>query len=187
MKANRKVMFGAALVVAIVALAGVGYATYQGTTTSSNNQITTEYVNINLNKTTGDGVLRDTTVWNGQTLAVTFDSVNTNGTIAYTLNSGSVGKKLVIDVDVGGNNATQTYNLTIDVPAVSEPGVTGTWTYKIGNNEITANAGTITVSNQTTDNLDGQLILTLSANEVAGTPDNTIAIGDVTFTVVSTS
>ncbi len=188
MKAKRKTMLGVALAVAVIALAGIGYATYQGTTTNSGNTITTEYVNINLARGNGDATLIGENIWSGQTLAVKFDSVNNNGTIAYTLNSESVGKKLVIDVTVGGNNTTQTYNLNITVPTVQAAGVTGEWTYKIGEGApISPNANVITVENATTANLSGQLILTLAANSVAGTPANTITIDPISFQVVSTS
>lgn len=188
MKANRKTMLGVALAVAVIALAGIGYATYQGTASSSGNQIKTEFVHIELEKTTGDGTFEEgKNVYTGQTLAVEFDSVNTNGTIAYTLNAASANKRMVIDVDVGGNNTSKTYNLTIAVPTVSEPGVTGTWKYMIGSTEYTANAGVITVPEKTADNLDGELILTLAANSLAGTPTDTITINAISFTVVSTS
>ena len=188
MKANKKTMLGVALAVAVIALAGIGYATYQGTTSNSGNQITTEYVNIDLDRSTGDATLNDTTIWGGQTLAVKFDSVNTNGTIAYTLNSESIGKKLVIDVTVGGNNTTQTYDLIITVPTVQAAGVTGNWTYKIGTSEpVSANAGVITIEDATIANLSGQLILTLASNNASGTPGNTITIDQISFRVVSTS
>lgn len=80
MKANRKVMLGAALVVAIVAFAAVGYATvYKGTTENSGNSIGVTWVKLSQG---------DAAKYNGESFLgdIIFDTQNTGvDATTYTL------------------------------------------------------------------------------------------------------
>ncbi len=187
MKSKRKTMLGVALAVAIIALAGVGYAAvtaYKGQTSTSGNQINTEYVTVSLAEGDDNATIREgKTVYTGQEMKLEYNTLNTNGTITYTLNSAAQTFKIVINVAATGASASQKYDMRITgLTAPEVPGATAVWTYSAGT--VADNIGTAT--NKTVTELNGSyLTLTITPTGSGDAPDATIPIPEITFIVTA--
>ena len=156
MKTNRKTMLGVAFAVAVIALAGVGYATLSGYTSTmsiDNNAAHAEYLVIkeanddysaflnNVEEKLNTVNTAGTVTWTHASITPVEGAFDYDTTLSYTGTGGAYdayaisGASMVVDVNIYGA-ATDTYNLTI-TPTVTgnvggPVGVAFILTYKVG-------------------------------------------------------
>lgn len=152
MNTKKKTILAAAFVVAIIALAGVGYAafstSYKGTTTSATNDFDVDYVVISL----------DNPAYTAKTenLYVMYDTItNASGSTFYWLGSSVISHTVTVTIPTADTAVTDdpdTYRITATIansPAIPEGyGVQ----YKVGNDgEWTLVNGEIVLQDSTTN------------------------------------
>lgn len=194
MKANRKVMLGAALVVAVVALAAVGYAavSYKAETDNNDNSLAVTYVYFTQGgegKFTGDfiGAIYYNTVTEANNVVkysvVTTDGYTINGNAAAKVDNGNFTLQLT-DTET----APTTYVVTITTSATLPTGVTFYFGLKNGEAEPTWAAGS-TSAGTTTWTFTGVTEATYDVLVGATGTNLTTAPGaipDIDFNIVAT-
>ncbi len=200
MKSKRKTMLGVALAVAVIALAGIGYAIgYQAYTTSQGNTIGAEYVELTIDGTVGSTAFNAYTggeiklEYNTRTTWVPGENSNPGAElIEYQLNSAQ--QVLTIDINAVCNTtpASNYYTLVIGgLSDLSTDAYTATWAC---NGETRVDT-TITLTAQALATInDASLTLTITpkttGNPAANVwideePDDTIEIPTITFTLTN--
>ena len=193
MKANRKTMLGVAFAVAVIALAGVGYAavayessiTTTGTMTASN-----VYSIMESNSSTG-GVASGKTVTDNQTISISYDTARTgNGDPTYTFRDADklyIGFKIVPHNDAGATYKFKTSTITFtNLPS----GLSAAWDVVNGcdGTESAVITGVAQGAADPTGTLSASTVyylrLTLSGTTVTGVTDSDITINAITMTAV---
>lgn len=186
MKANRKTMLIAAFAVAVIALAGVGYATagiiFTGKTTSSSQNLENNNIVLKISETgayTTNGITlkayyNTNTSYSASEYQTTY-KFNTSDTITYTLTADKTG------------TATASYALTFTYTDFTIDGATYKWqlngvdlTKNVTTGTATVSGGTFTVGN------DNTLTLVITSTDADCTP-GTITVPAITFTLSATT
>ena len=206
MKANRKTMLGVALAVAVIALAGIGYALgYQAyTETKNNNTIGSEYVTIVLDDDDDDQTA--TAAYDGRSIAIEYntkhvwdpDADEGNGAMVtkYQLNKTTPEElNFYIDVDSVNVDANAKYTLTVDglsLFTTQLKGATASWS--ILNKSLTSGTS-IEITNLSLDDVEDAVLTLAIAPTTEGepgsetniwfteAPTSEISIGVITFTL----
>ena len=201
MKSKRKTMLIAALAVAVIALAGIGYAIgYQAYTESQENKIGAEYVELTIDGTVGS------TAFNAYTGGEIKLEYNTRTTwdpdanasagaevIEYQLNSAE--QVLTININASCNTTPASDHYTLVIGGLSDLS-TDTFNAVWACNGTTLTSGTtITLTAQALDTIDSaSLTLTITPKTTGNPatnvwideePDDTIEIPTITFTLTN--
>ena len=193
MKANRKTMLGVALAVAVIALAGIGYATLGGYTakvTSDDNAGATKYITIKLAEDTTDDAkcISGTSVYTGQTVVVEYNTVTTDDThISYEMKDATVTMNFKIAVEGTTNTANDKYTITFTtLPNVTVKGGEAKWYWSGDASEITT--GSAFTEKKISDLNGTTLSLKITKGEaVTEAPNGTITIGTIVIDVLNTT
>ena len=142
MKAKRKTMLVAALAVAVIALAGLGYAAgYTATTKTTGNKEVPEYAIISLDDDNNSGTA--TTIYDGKQIKLEYNTKTSSAGTQYQLKEETT--TFTIYIDATAVNATSN-NYTLTITGLSVPnivGATAAWSVS-GGSAISETSTTIT-------------------------------------------
>ena len=145
MKANRKTMLGVAFAVAVIALAGIGYAVgYTAYTSTTNNKEVPEYVVIKLDDDNNSETAAASAVYTGQTIKIEYNTKTDSTGTKYQMKEESM--TFTIYIDASAVNATVD-NYSLGITGLTQPtiaGATAVWSTSAGPVVAPATTATIT-------------------------------------------
>ncbi len=184
MNNKKKMVLGAAFVVAIMALAGIGYAitdNFNGETSAVAKVDDADYVTISLsaeNYSTTTLPITKAFYWDTETAA--------NGTITYTPRS-TQGVDYTYDVTIGKNAVEGTDKLELTIVGFATiTGYTVSCTWNGTDAEIVGDTVTVASADASTWNVDNEFIVTIAPASAQGTTDvpaTTVTFPALTFTL----
>ncbi len=169
---EKKITIAAVAIVALaLAFAGVGYAatSYTGTTSSSGDSATVNYVTVGL----GEGQ------YVGSEHKLYYDTVNSAGTITYTLQAGFT---ITYNVTIDTTPDVASVNLAATLPSVTIAGATVAWTLAGNAWDGTAHAVALTSGTATV-----AVVMTVTPGAGVTTAPADVASFGVTFTATASS